>query len=212
MNEKLSAIEVRVLGSLMEKSLITPEYYPMTVNALTNACNQKSSRHPVTDYNEEEIKNALGSLQQKGCCGRVLSEGARAVKYRYTLPYPYMLNEKELPVMCLLLLRGAQTSGELRTRSDRMYDYKSLEELEEVLTALQNRETGALVKMLEKQPGQKENRFVQLIGDEEIFTQEKTTEVNPPAKNSNLEEEVAALKEEVRQLKEKLDNFIKQFE
>lgn len=212
MNEKLSAIEVRVLGSLMEKSLTTPEYYPMTVNALTNACNQKSSRHPVTDYNEEEIKNALGSLQQKGCCGRVLSEGARAVKYRYTLPYPYMLNERELPVMCLLLLRGVQTSGELRTRSDRMYDYKSLEELEEVLTALQNRETGALVKMLEKQPGQKENRFIQLIGDEEVLVHEKATEVIFESRNNNLEEEVNALKEEVKQLKAKLDNFIKQFE
>lgn len=212
MNEKLSTIEVRVLGSLMEKSLTTPEYYPMTVNALTNACNQKSSRHPVTDYNEEEIKNALGSLQQKGCCGRVLSEGARAVKYRYTLPYPYMLNERELPVMCLLLLRGAQTSGELRTRSDRMYDYKSLEELEEVLTALQNRETGALVKMLEKQPGQKENRFIQLIGVEEVLVHEKATEVIFESRNNNLEEEVNALKEEVKQLKAKLDNFIKQFE
>jgi len=211
MNEKLSSIEVRVLGSLMEKSLTTPEYYPMTVNALTNACNQKSSRHPVTDYTEEEIKNALGTLQQKGCAGRVIAEGARAIKYRYTLPYPLMLNERELPLICLLLLRGAQTSGELRTRSDRMYDYKSLEEVEEVITALQNRETGALVKMLEKQPGQKENRFIQLIGEEEIVI-EKAAEEMTGSNKSNLEEEVAALREEVAQLKEKLENFIKQFE
>jgi uncharacterized protein YceH (UPF0502 family) len=211
MDGKLSSIEVRVLGSLMEKSLTTPEYYPMTVNALTNACNQKSSRHPVTDYTEEEIKNALGTLQQKGFAGRVIAEGARAIKYRYTLPYPFMLNERELPLICLLLLRGAQTSGELRTRSDRMYDYKSLEEVEEMITALQNRETGALVKMLEKQPGQKENRFIQLIGEEEIVVEKAAEEVTVSNK-SNLEEEVAALREEVSQLKEKLENFIKQFE
>lgn len=211
MDEKLSPIEVRVLGSLIEKSLTTPEYYPMTVNALTNASNQKSSRHPVTDYTEEEIKNTLGTLQQKGFAGRVIAEGARAIKYRYTLPYPFMLNERELPLVCLLLLRGAQTSGELRTRSDRMYDYKSLEEVESVITALQNRETGALVKMIEKQPGQKENRFVQLIG-EEVITSEKIIEEMPAVNKSNLEKEVAELREEVAQLKEKLENFIKQFE
>ena len=150
MKEKLSAPEVRVLGCLIEKSLTTPEYYPLTLNALTNACNQKSNRNPVVEYSEEEVKDALSSLTQRGFAGKVISEGARAIKYRYVLPYPFMLNGKELPLICVLLLRGAQTSGELRTRTDRMYDFQSLEEVESVLAQLNTRETGALVKTLDR--------------------------------------------------------------
>jgi len=214
-NEKLTEQEIRVLGCLIEKSLTTPEYYPMTTNALTNACNQKSSRNPVVEYTEDEVKIALETLQKKGFSGRVLSEGARAVKYRYVLPYPFMLNEKELPLMCLLFLRGAQTSGELRTRTDRMHNYSSLEEVDSTLEALKARETGALVKMLERQSGQKENRWIHLLGETEYIVQPKEIhkEVNKENEdNKNLEEEVALMKEEIKALREKLETFMKQFE
>ena len=211
---KLTDTEIRVLGSLIEKSLTTPEYYPMTLNALVNACNQKSSRNPVTDYNDDEVRMTLETLQKKGFAGRVLSEGARVVKFRYVLPYPFMLNEKELPLMCLLFLRGPQTSGELRTRTDRMHNYYSLEEVDSTLEALKARETGALVKMLEKQSGQKENRWIHLLGEQEYVPAEKSKESasTKEDKYQKLEEEVSALREEVKELKEKLENFVKQFE
>ena len=213
MKEKLSAPEVRVLGCLIEKSLTTPEYYPLTLNALTNACNQKSNRNPVVEYSEEEVKDALSSLTQRGFAGKVISEGARAIKYRYVLPYPFMLNGKELPLICVLLLRGAQTSGELRTRTDRMYDFQSLEEVESVLAQLNTRETGALVKTLERMPGQKENRVVHLLGDDEVENSYiKTEKKDEPDKTQAVEEEITNLKEQVKRLEEKLDNFIKQFE
>lgn len=213
MKEKLSATEVRVLGCLIEKSLTTPEYYPLTLNALTNACNQKSNRNPVVEYSDDEVMNALSMLTQRGFAGKVISEGARAIKYRYVLPYPFMLNERELPLICVLLLRGAQTSGELRTRTDRMYDFKSLEEVEEVLVQLHNRETGALVKTLERMPGQKENRIMHLIGDDEVENSYIKHEPRAePNKSSELELEVQNLKEHIQRIEEKLDKFIKQFE
>ncbi|MBS1513508.1 MAG: YceH family protein [Bacteroidetes bacterium] len=213
MMEKLSSLEIRILGSLIEKSLTTPEYYPMTPNALTNACNQKSNRNPVTDYSESDVMNGLSSLMQKGFAGKVISEGARVVKYRYVLPYPFMLNERELPLMCVLLLRGAQTSGELRTRTDRMYDFRSLDEVEEALQRLQERETGALVKTLERMPGQKESRVIHLMGDSDA---EQSYSVNEKKQSDDkikqLEHEITGLKEHISTIEEKLNNFIKQFE
>jgi len=213
MKEKLSPPEIRVLGCLIEKSLTTPEYYPLTLNALTNACNQKSNRNPVVEYSEEEVMNALSSLTQRGFAGKVISEGARAIKYRYVLPYPYMLNEKELPLMCILLLRGAQTSGELRTRTDRMYDFQSLEDVEDILTQLHNRETGALVRTLERMPGQKENRIMHLLGDDEAENSYiKPGRKEETDKTQELEQEILDLKEHIKRIEDKLDNFIKQFE
>jgi uncharacterized protein YceH (UPF0502 family) len=215
MNEKLSAAEVRVLGCLIEKSLTTPEYYPLTLNALTNACNQKSNRNPVVDYAEDDVMNAITTLTQRGFAGKVISEGARAIKYRYVLPYPFMLNERELPLICILLLRGAQTSGELRTRTDRMYEYQSLEDVENVLAQLQNRETGALIKTLEKMPGQKENRVMHLLGDDEVensYINIRTEKKDEPDKLLEFEQELINLKEHIKRIEEKLDNFIKQFE
>lgn len=215
MKEKLSAAEVRVLGCLIEKSLTTPEYYPLTLNALTNACNQKSNRNPVVEYSEDEVMNAISALTQRGFAGKVISEGARAVKYRYVLPYPFMLNEMELPLICILLLRGAQTSGELRTRTDRMYDFQSLEDVENVLAQLQNRETGALVKTLEKMPGQKENRVMHLLGDDEVensYINIRNEKKEDADKSHEFEQEIINLKERIKRVEEKLDNFIKQFE
>ncbi len=213
MDNKLTSIEARVLGCLIEKSLTTPEYYPLTLNALTNACNQKSNRNPVVDYSDEEVMSAISTLTQKGFAGKVISEGARAIKYRYVLPYPFMLNEKELPLICMLLLRGAQTSGELRTRTDRMYDFRSLEELDNVLAQLHGRETGALIKTLERMPGQKESRVMHLLCDAETensyIKPDKKTE---PDKIQELGNEIISLKEQIKTLEERLDKFIKQFE
>lgn len=162
MPELLSPEEARVLGCLLEKEAATPEYYPLTLNALRNACNQSSSRNPVVSYDDGDVSRALASLREKTLIRIVYSQSNRAAKYRHVLDEVLGLDQQERAVMCLLLLRGPQTVGELRTRSDRLAPFDSLEAVEEVLTRLANREE-PLVARLDRAPGQKEARNRQLL-------------------------------------------------
>src|SRR3984885_2064482 len=151
--EPLHAVEVRVLGALLEKDQTTPEYYPLTLNALVNACNQKSSREPIVNYGEEIVSEALASLQHRGFALRISGAGHRVEKFGHRLGEKLNLGRRELALLCVLMLRGPQTVGELRARTARMHDFADLEEVEYVLESLHNREPDALVAPLARGGG-----------------------------------------------------------
>lgn len=211
--EILNQVEVRVLGSLIEKEFTTPEYYPLTLNALVNACNQKSSREPVVNYDEQEVKEALSLLREKKLV-RMVEDTGRAAKYRETLKEELALSQKEVAALCILMLRGAQTPGEIKGRTGRIYNFQSLEETEEVLQALTDRAEGALASKLERQAGMKERRYSQLLsGVPEI--QEVSVEKKPTGLEERvvtLEGELESLKLEIEELKSAFALFKKQFE
>jgi uncharacterized protein len=165
MAELLSPEEARVLGCLLEKEAATPEYYPLTLNALRHACNQSSSRYPVVSYDDGDISRALASLREKTLIRIVYSQSNRAAKYRHVLDEVLGLDLEERAVLCLLLLRGPQTAGELRTRSERLARFESLEAVDAVLTRLAQRDD-PLVARLPRAPGQKEARNRQLLAPE----------------------------------------------
>jgi uncharacterized protein YceH (UPF0502 family) len=215
----LNDIEVRVLGSLIEKELTTPEYYPLSLNSLTNACNQKSNRDPAMSLKEEEVVRALDSLRFKQLA--VLSaDGGRVPKYRHLLAEKLGLMPAEQSILCELLVRGPQTVGELRTRGERMYPFGDLAAVEEVLQELLVRET-PLITLMPRQPGRKEGRYAQLFsGIPE--NSEECVEVRPEpawqrviAENdriSMLEADVVSLREEILDLRHLMEEFKKQFE
>lgn len=161
---ELTPEEARVVGALAEKQLTTPQYYPLTLNALVNACNQTSNRNPVVTYDDATVEAALKGLRDKGLARAVLSPGNRAPKYRHLLDEALALVPEEVAVMTVLLLRGPQTTGELRTRTERMYAFSSLEEVEAALERLATRHEEPLAEKLERQPGQKEARYAHLLG------------------------------------------------
>jgi uncharacterized protein YceH (UPF0502 family) len=136
----LNEVEVRVLGCLIEKEITTPEYYPLSLNALTNACNQTSNRHPIVHFEEEQVARAIDTLRQKQFVHVVHRDDARVVKYRHVIADKLGLDPMQRVVMCVLMLRAAQTVGEIRTRSNRMHDFESLEQVEAVLNSLMTRE------------------------------------------------------------------------
>lgn len=160
----LSAEEQRILGSLIEKSRTTPDYYPMSLNGLQAACNQKTSRFPIVQYSEELIVNTLNSLKKKGLVSTVTGGSGRVVKFKHNLGIVFPLIPSELSIICILLLRGAQTPGELNTNSGRLYEFDTIEDVQTVLEKLSEAEP-PFVKALERRPGQKEVRFVHLFGD-----------------------------------------------
>ena len=219
MTISLNVTEVRVLGSLIEKELTTPEYYPLSLNSLTNACNQKSNRDPVMALAEEDVVRALDSLRFKQLV--VLSaDGGRVPKYRHLLAEKLGLMPAEQAIICELLVRGPQTGGELRTRGERMYPFGELAAAEEVLQELMVRET-PLIALLPRQAGRKEGRYAQLFSGMPDLSEE-TSEARPEAARqrvlaendriAKLEEEVALLSEEVAGLRLIVENFKKQFE
>jgi uncharacterized protein YceH (UPF0502 family) len=211
--------EARVLGSLIEKELTTPEYYPLSLNSLTNACNQKSNRDPVMALTEEEVVKALDSLRFKQLV--VLSaDGGRVPKYRHLLAEKMGLMPAEQAVICELLVRGPQTVGELRTRGERMYPFGDLAAVEEVLQELMQREN-PLITLLPRQPGRKEGRYAQLFSgmpdtsSEEHEAAPEAARVRVMAENeriTNLEKEVATLRGEVAGLQQQMAEFKAQFE
>jgi uncharacterized protein YceH (UPF0502 family) len=196
----LSEVEVRVLGSLMEKSKTTPDYYPMTLNALVAACNQKTSRYPVVDYDEQTVQAVLSSLKGRSLVATATGGGSRVIKYKHNFGTVYPVSDAALAIMCLLFLRGPQTPGELNTNSGRLYEFSGLESVMNVLQELSG-QSPPFVRELPKRPGQKEARFVHLFGesssDEE---QDFSTQTVSRTSSSGLEQRVAELERQVAML------------
>ena len=204
---QLSFEEIRVLGSLIEKSKTTPDYYPLTLNSLVTACNQKSARHPVVEFDDETVVLALDSLKKKGLCGHVISGGMRALKYRHNLAVAHPLDPAETSVLCLLFLRGPLTGGEINSNSGRLHDFESLAEVLETLENLAKYDT-PYVKQMPKRPGQKEARYCHLFGEiPEVDENEFTSE--PARKNvGQLEERLARVETELAELKAAFDRLM----
>jgi uncharacterized protein len=214
----LSEVETRVLGSLVEKELTTPDYYPLSLNALLNACNQKSNRDPVMNLNENAVSQALRSLDKEGLAGRADGMDNRVTKFEHRLQEAFNFDRREIAILCELLLRGPQTPGELRSRADRMHPFDDLGQVQSTLQRLAQREP-PLVKMLPRQPGTKESRYAHLLsGDVQIQAPEAMPEAAPTHRTADgeriarLENEVASLQNEVANLKQQLAEFRKQFE
>lgn len=215
----LNNVEVRVLGCLIEKELATPEYYPLTLNSLTTACNQKSNRDPVMALEESEVVRALDGLKMKHVAIQAADSG-RVPRYRHILSERLRFSPAELAILAELLLRGPQTLGELRTRAERMHPFADLTAVEQVLGELAER-TPPLVMRLPRQPGRKESRFAHLLaGEPDLSAEERPA---PPegarlqvmAENERiaaLESEVAELRAEVTNLRRMMEEFRSQFE
>lgn len=216
MTTVLTEIEARVLGSLIEKQVTTPEYYPLTLNALTLACNQKNNRHPVTSYKENQVSDALESLREKNLTYVFYGSTSRVPKYKHVMPEVMHLSHAETALMCVLMLRGAQTLGELRGNASRLHEFSSLEEVEQTLDGLISRDDEPLVARLPRQSGQKEGRFAHLLSGEidvEALAAAESERVPTPRRSSSaLEEKVDALAAEFEKLKEQFEQFRKQFE
>jgi uncharacterized protein YceH (UPF0502 family) len=194
------AVEIRVLGCLIEKQRTTPDVYPLTLNALRVACNQATNRDPVVSYDEETIRPALHRLAHRNWARFASGPGSRAVKYRHLLDEALDIGERELAVLCVLMLRGAQTPGELKARTERMQSFESLAELHETLDELVGRE---LVARLPRRPGQKEERYVQLLGGGDGAP---ATE-HEPAPGDDVEARLDRLEEEVASLRQALESL-----
>lgn len=225
MSLELSEVEVRALGALVEKETTTPEYYPLSVNALLNACNQKSNRDPVMTLDEEAVRKALRSLTDQAMV-RSASGDSRVAKFEHRLNELYNFHRHELAVLCVLMLRGPQTPGELRTRAERMYAFEDLDAVHAALNLLMRREP-PLVKVLPRQPGTKESRYAHLLsgdvvagevpvaGEESAASSggEKTEGASAYAEQVRvLEEEVRELRRELETLREQFASFQKQFQ
>jgi len=214
----LTAFETRVLGSLVEKELTTPEYYPLSLNALVNACNQKSNRDPAMSLDEDAVRDALRSLEKHGLAGPADNMVSRVSKYEHRLQEAYNFTRHETAILAELLLRGPQTPGELRSRADRMHKFDDLGIVQSTLQRLMKREP-PLVKLLPRQPGTKEARYAHLLsGDVEVPQHESSTSVAAPNSTSGgdritrLEDRVASLQSEIEDLKQQLASFRKQFD
>jgi uncharacterized protein YceH (UPF0502 family) len=202
----LHAQEIRVLGALMEKSKTTPDYYPMTLNALTLACNQKTSRKPVVDYDDETVVLALDSLKKKGLISTATGGGSRTVKYKHNFAIVFPLVPSEVALICLLLLRGPQTPGELNTNSARLYEFESLDDVLQTLEKLAS-SVPAYIKQLPRRAGQKEVRFTHLLAGDIAFEEDELTE-EPARKSVNeLENRVAKLEQDYTELKVAFDKL-----
>lgn len=222
MDAILNEVEIRVLGSLVEKQIITPEYYPLTLNALTHACNQINNRDPVVTYDEPTVVRGIDGLREKRLALVVYASESRVPKYRHTMMDAFgFTTQQELAVMCVLMLRGAQTVGEIRGRTGRMYSFKGLTEVEEILEKLANRAEHPLVMKLPRLAGHKESRYAHLLaGEVEIDETEAAPRPEAAAiivraeneKISRLETEMETLRREFEELRGQFDNFKKQFE
>ena len=214
----LSEIETRVLGSLVEKELTTPEYYPLSLNALVNACNQKSNRDPVMNLDEESAREALRTLDKKGLAGAADNMASRVSKYEHRLQEAYNFTRHETAILAELLLRGPQTPGELRSRADRMHKFDDLGLVHSTLQRLMKRDP-PLVAVLPRQPGTKEARYAHLLsGDVELPPEVPAGEVemisgaSSSERIARLEDQVANLQTEIADLRQQFAAFRKQFE
>lgn len=206
----LTDTEARVLASLVEKQVTTPEYYPLTLNALTLACNQKNNRHPVTAYTEDEVSQALESLREKNLIYIFYGSTSRVPKYKHVMPEVMHLNQAETALLCVLMLRGPQTPGELRGNASRLHEFAGLDEVEKTLAELMSRDDEPFVARLPRQPGQKEVRFAHLLsGEIKVETIPEVERVSPVGR---LEQKVEALAAQVEELRAQFEQFKKQFE
>jgi uncharacterized protein len=205
----LDAEEIRVLGSLIEKSRSTPEYYPMTINGLTAACNQKSSRKPVVQYDEETIIQTTDRLKRKGLVSTATGSGIRSTKYKHNLALRYPLTPDELAVLCLLFLRGPLTPGEINSNSGRLYEFDSLEEVQQVLEKLSSGEV-VFVKQLARQAGQKEMRYMHLLGGDELIEQFLQEPEANTKSNSDVENKLNIVEQELAELKSAFEALMKE--
>jgi uncharacterized protein YceH (UPF0502 family) len=212
----LSDVEVRVLGSLVEKDITTPDYYPLSLNALVNACNQKNNRDPVMALGEDAVRAALESLQAQRVAGPASGADSRVTKYEHRLQEVFNFDRREIAILCVLLLRGAQTPGELRGRAERMYRFEELEDVHATLEKLGQREP-ALAAVLPRQAGTKESRYMHLLAG----AVESAGVVHAPVAESRsgesdrigrLEDEVLELRKELTEVQKQLGEFRKQFE
>ena len=218
----LSEVEARVLGALAEKDATTPDYYPLSLNALVNACNQKNNRDPVMNLDDASVSDALQSLQEKRLAGPAGGADSRVTKYEHRMQEVFNFTRGESAILCVLLLRGPQTPGELRGRTERIHHFEDLDEVHSSLQRLMQREP-ALARVLPRQPGTKESRYIHLLsGDREDLG---VATVPAPHLHSTspshaagdermraLEDEVASLKKEIADLRQQVDSFRKQFE
>ncbi len=218
---QFSEAETRVLACLIEKEITTPEYYPLSLKALLNACNQKSNREPVMSLDEAAVRNALRSLSDQALV-RAASSDSRVAKYEHRVNELYNFHRHEIAVLCVLLLRGPQTPCELRTRAERMHPFEDLEAVHSALNLLMRREP-PLVKVVPRQPGTKESRYMHLFAGDDVpaihSEPEHVEDGLAPAKHpvdveriSQLEVEVDTLRRELETLREQFANFQKQFQ
>ena len=217
----LTETEVRVLGSLIEKDITTPDYYPLSLNALVNACNQKNNRDPVMTLNEDAVREALDSLQAKRLAGPAGGADSRVSKYEHRLQEVFNFDRREMALVCVLLLRGPQTPGELRGRGERMYRFETLDDVQSTLQKLIDRN---LARVLTRQPGTKESRYMHLFSGD-IAMESENLQSAPARTTSNsalsgsdtdpkiqeLQSEIVTLKQQVAELRRALDEFKRQF-
>ena len=213
MDIRLTEVEARVLGSLIEKEITTPDYYPLSLNALVNACNQKNNREPVMSLGEDAVRDALGGLQSQRLAGPARGADSRVTKYEHRVQEVFNFTRGETAILCVLLLRGPQTPGELRGRTERMFRFEHLDDVQSALQRLMERDP-ALVKMLPRQPGTKESRYAHLLsGDLESWT--ALPQENLAAEDdrvAHLERAVEQLRGELDSIKQQLAECRKQFD
>ncbi len=224
---ELDPVEARVLGSLIEKEMTTPEYYPLSLNALVNACNQKTNREPVMDLSEDDVEEALETLRARRLVWQVKTQGSRVVKYEQNLKQIADFSKSETAILCMLLLRGPQTAGELRTRTNRLIEFHGLPAVEHTLQNLAEHEKGPFAVQLPLRPGQKEKRYAHLFFEPEesdaafrpppahdsaLETETATGRANRSDRLEALEKKVENLSRELEELKRRFVEFEKQFE
>ncbi|NNF09991.1 MAG: YceH family protein [Acidimicrobiia bacterium] len=200
MDLDLDELSLRLLGCLIEKQMTTPEYYPLTINALTAAANQKTNRDPVTSFSEAEVLDGINALRERGLVRAVRSPGGRSAKYKHALDDMLEIDTEQASLLAVLMLRGEQTAGELRLRTERYCDFPSVEQVEAVLAGLQTRDEPLTIR-LERRPGEKEARHRHLLGNSDAPRPAPATESAPPEDAlTKLEARLAALEERVTAL------------
>lgn len=218
MEIELTESEVRVLGALIEKDITTPEYYPLSLNALMNACNQKTNREPVMQLDEAAVRDALEGLQQQRLAGPARGADSRVTKYEQRLQEVFNFTRPEIAVLCVLLLRGPQTPGELRGRTERLHHFEALDDVQSALQKLMQREP-PMAKVLPRQPGTKESRYAHLLAGD-VVEAELPGQTSAAVRHNTadgerierLEAEVAELRREIAEVKDQMERFRRQFE
>jgi uncharacterized protein YceH (UPF0502 family) len=211
----LNETEVRILACLIEKEMTTPEYYPLSLNSATNACNQKSNRNPVVSYDQTEVERGLGSLQDKGFVGKMLTPGNRVSKYLHAILDRFDLSRREMAILCELMLRGPQTVGEVCSHTERMATFESLEEVETTLQGLAEHDPPLTLKM-QRETGRKECRYMHLFMGcaetlHDVTADPAAIQMSSQEKIQKLEEEIVRLRSELEELKQAFAEFKSQF-